>query len=350
MSEGIARVESIAELRSFKVALVKFVDSCNVALGDAESDMQKTLNWLERDQQTYWNGQLAKRTEAVSRAKDALRQKKLYKSPTGQTQSVVEEEKALRIAARMVEEAEQKIVACKQWARRLHKEIMMYKGGVTRMQSILGGDVPKALAHLEIMATSLEAYASLDAGALASAADRGSAPGAFSGEGLGSMSRSPDEAQRPDARIDVTDIRANVPPADVRAEALPTDIRQHEWALAVLGTDVRKALIALNPSPAPIDDRQTLTVAAGCDTATRLAIQHVAPADAGDSGWYLAPAGAKGIIALNKALVRDLLEIRPDLREILGFPDGFLVVLDAGGVRNVLNGVGEELWVSPTTE
>ena len=36
MSE-FAKVESIAELRAFRVALVKFVDACNVALGDAES-------------------------------------------------------------------------------------------------------------------------------------------------------------------------------------------------------------------------------------------------------------------------------------------------------------------------
>ena len=64
MSET-ARIDSIAELRGFRVALIKFTEACNVALGDAEADMQRTLQWLERDQISYWNGQLAKRAEIV---------------------------------------------------------------------------------------------------------------------------------------------------------------------------------------------------------------------------------------------------------------------------------------------
>src|SRR5688572_19526617 len=193
MSE-IARIDSIAELRAFRVALLKFVDACNTALGDAESDMQRTFTWVERDQLSYWNGQLAKRAELVTRAKEAVRMKKLYKSPTGSTQSVVEEEKALRAAIRMYEEAEQKIVACKQWARRLQKEIMMCKGGVTRFSSFLGGDIPRALAKLDSMAGSLEAYAALGT-ASGVGAGAGGATGAFGGDmSAGSMSRSPDEA------------------------------------------------------------------------------------------------------------------------------------------------------------
>ena len=164
MSEA-ARVDSIAELRAFRVALIKFADACNVALGDAESDMVRTLSWVERDQLTYWNGQLAKRADLITRAKDAVRMKKLYKSPTGGSQSYVEEEKALRAAIRLFEEAEQKIAACKQWTRRLQKEIMMYKGGVTRFTSTVDGDVPRALARLDAMAGSLEAYAALGTGA-----------------------------------------------------------------------------------------------------------------------------------------------------------------------------------------
>src|SRR4051795_116177 len=148
MSET-ARIDSIAELRAFRVGLIKFAEACNVALGDAESDMQRTLTWLERDQISYWNGQLAKRAEIVSRCKEAVRMKKLFKSPTGSQQSAVEEEKALRIAIRNYEEAEQKIIACKQWSKRLQKEIMMYKGGATRFTSVLSGDIPRALAALD---------------------------------------------------------------------------------------------------------------------------------------------------------------------------------------------------------
>src|SRR4051794_25829414 len=250
MSET-ARIDSIAELRAFRVALIKFTDACNVALGDAESDMQRTLTWLERDQITYWNGQLAKRAEMVSRAKEAVRMKKLFKSPTGHTQSSVEEEKALRVALRLQEEAEQKIVACKQWAKRLQKEIMLYKGGVTRFTSVLGGDVPRGLAMLDAMASSLEQYATLSAGGGGGAGAAGGpgAQGAFSGDSLESMARAADEAPKPAADpaeqyggLDIAALRANVPPADVRAAAPSIDIREEPWRLPTLPADVRKAV------------------------------------------------------------------------------------------------------------
>ncbi len=344
MSET-ARIESIGELRAFRVALMKFVEACDVALGDAESDMQRTYNWLERDQISYWNGQLAKRHEMVTRAKEAVRMKKLFKSPTGATQSVVEEEKALRVAIRTQEEAEQKIVACKQWARRLQKEIMMYKGGVTRLTSVLGGDIPTALAKLDAMAGSLEAYATLAAGAGGAGSGAG-ATEAFSGVAGGSMSRSADLAPGVGSRgaPDVAALRANVPPDDVRAAAPPADIREEHWALPPLSTDARKAVVLLQHRGVPVSDDATLVVAKGAWSAGRIYLERRPPAAAGDSGWYLASAEVADIVALNTVRVRDLIEIRPDFRELLGLPDGFFVTVDGDGIHSILTPYGEGAW------
>ena len=56
MSEG-ARVESIDALRNFKRALQKFAEAASVALGDAESEIQRTQIWLETEQRSHWNNQ-----------------------------------------------------------------------------------------------------------------------------------------------------------------------------------------------------------------------------------------------------------------------------------------------------
>src|SRR6266567_4534027 len=107
----------------FRTVLVKFAEHVQVALGDAEGEMARVLVQLETELPTYWSGQVRKRHEAVEKCKDAVRQKKLFKSPSGSTQSAVEEEKALRMAQKRYEEAEEKLKNVRRYTPRLQKEI-----------------------------------------------------------------------------------------------------------------------------------------------------------------------------------------------------------------------------------
>jgi hypothetical protein len=159
-----AHVESIDALKHFRVALWKFSEAANVALGDAEADLHRTLSWLENEQLAHWQGQVRKRTELVSRAKEAVRMKKVFKNAVGGRDSVVDEEKALAAAMRALQEAEQKLVSTKQWSRRLQKEILLYKGQVQRFSTSVQSDIPVAVSKLDGMVTALEAYVGLNAG------------------------------------------------------------------------------------------------------------------------------------------------------------------------------------------
>ena len=345
MSET-ARVDSIAELRAFRIALIKFADACNVALGDAESDMVRTLSWVERDQLTYWTGQLAKRADLITRAKEAVRMKKLYKSPTGGQQSYVEEEKALRAAIRLYEEAELKIAACKQWTRRLQKEIMMYKGGVTRFTSTLDGDIPRALAKLDAMAGSLEAYAAVGTGGETAGGAGGAGAHHTAGEDAVSMSRATDQVPEREGLVDVTALRDNVPPPEVRAAAPLADIREEAWAIPPLSAEARRRVSGLHQVGPPITGDDQLVVAKGTWSSDRIYLERRPPIRPGDTGWYLGSARSVGIVALYTVRVGDLLESRPDLREILTLPERFLVIIDDEGVRSILTPVGEDLWAA----
>lgn len=160
MSEG-ARVESIDALRAFRTAMVKFAETCNVAMADAEGEVHRTMVWLESEQAQRWVSELRKRTEMVGRCQEAVRSKTLFKDSTGSRQSAVEEQKALAIAIRRKEEAEQKIVAVKKGVRRLQKELESYKGNVQRLSTYVSSLVPAATAGLERMALALEAYVAL---------------------------------------------------------------------------------------------------------------------------------------------------------------------------------------------
>src|SRR4051812_11235092 len=106
-----ARVESIDALKHLKTALVKFADGANIAINDAESEVIRTMTWLENEQSNYWRMQHRKRSELVSRCKEQVRMKKIFKDSSGRQQTAIEEEKALKLALRRLEEAELKTKA-----------------------------------------------------------------------------------------------------------------------------------------------------------------------------------------------------------------------------------------------
>jgi hypothetical protein len=97
MPEG-ARVDSLDALTLFKSALLKFQEAAQIALSDAEGEMNRVLLWVENEQQSHWQTQIRKCQEAVVRCKEAVREKKIFKDATGRQQSAVDEEKALAVA------------------------------------------------------------------------------------------------------------------------------------------------------------------------------------------------------------------------------------------------------------
>jgi hypothetical protein len=166
----VVRVESIDALKHFRVALFKFQEAANSALSDAESEMFSTLRWLENEQLSHWQTQIRKRHELLERAKEALRMKKLFKDSSGRYPSAVEEEKAVRLCQSRLEEANEKLVATKKYARVLQRELQVYKGSVQRFATTVQSDIPVAAATLDSLVESLEAYVALTPGADATAA------------------------------------------------------------------------------------------------------------------------------------------------------------------------------------
>src|SRR3954447_20171276 len=157
MPEG-ARVDSLETLKAFKVALWKFQEAAQIALGDAESDATRTLMWVENEQDAYWKGQIRKAEQTVVRCKEAVRMKRLFKDSAGREQSAVDEEKALKIAMQKLAEAQAKHALVRRWVRQLQKEIELYKGGVQRFTTTVFTEVPAAAFHLESLAAKLDSY------------------------------------------------------------------------------------------------------------------------------------------------------------------------------------------------
>ena len=217
-----ARVQSVDALKHFRVALWKFAELANVAIGDAESEVQRTVSWLQGEQQQFWQGQIRKRHEIVNRCKDAVRQKQLFKDSTGRTNSAVDELKALGIAQKRLAEAEQKLLNTKRHSAKLQKEMHMYKGAMQGFATAVASDLPNAVATLDRMVQSLEAYVSLTASSGLPDAAPGAGAGFSSGDGTSitraELEDSPDRAEPPSSEAEPS---PPVPPAEAPAPAEP---------------------------------------------------------------------------------------------------------------------------------
>jgi hypothetical protein len=149
-------------LRETRIALIKFIETAGMALADADSDIVRTLNWLELEQVPHWATQIRRREELVSRCKDAVRQKLLYKDSTGGRSSAVDEIKQLKKAEAMLLEAQEKFTASKLYVRRIQKGQMEYKGQVQKLGLALTGNLAAAVAKLQSLQNVVADYAKLE--------------------------------------------------------------------------------------------------------------------------------------------------------------------------------------------
>ncbi len=341
MSTG-ARVESIEALKNFKIALVKFGEKISAALDDAESEMRRVLNWLENEQPKYWETQLRKRHDALEKAKEALRMKKLFKDATGRTPSAVDEEKAVAVARRRMEEAEQKAIATKKWASRMQKEILLYKGQVMRLVTAASTDIPAAVAQLNNYVLTLEQYAAVPV-------EAGSTAGEAPGEGQMKRAAEPD---RKEAASPWAGLRRMTPAALIRDAAPLQPMRDMQWVSGAIMSGDRETLTRLGVPEDNITGGERIICATDVWNAPAVYFERLGRLPDGAS-WYVGPADlAAGPVGTCVAVrAEELLRDRPDLREVLQFPEGFLVVISAGsGLTAVVSPQDRDLLPGPASE
>jgi hypothetical protein len=158
VSEQVS-VESFDALMCLRAALAKFADSTVSVLYASDAHLQRVRTWVKSDQPRHWQAEGRKRAELLIRAKLALKSKKLQPNPLNVRRACIEEEEAVKLATRRVEEAEQKAVVVRDWGRRIDEDALAYHAVSDRMKRVCTIDVPAALAKLDNMLAALEAYA-----------------------------------------------------------------------------------------------------------------------------------------------------------------------------------------------
>jgi len=336
-----ARVGSIDAIKEFRAYMAKFQEAASVGLGEADSEINKTINWLEGQQQTFWTGQIRKRQDILTRAEDALRQKRIFKDSSGSTPSAVDEQKIVNIAKKSLAEAQEKVQHIKKALRDLQKQLTLYRGGVGRFSNAVSATVPTAIAQLGNTIEMLEKYTGMApelAGAEMGGSDYASAA---AGGTAGGMARPTDETageaspeSQPtasDAATDPAAIRQAVPKTSTLNKAPAMAAENFKPAAAELSVEQRQSL-ATNFTGDPLSDDATAVISTAALNSGNLTFLRLESADDKTPlGWF-GSVDVAGDVEYNSVTVADLRKVRPDLADLLMLPAGWVAIISANGL------------------
>ncbi|KAA0215172.1 MAG: hypothetical protein DYG94_09715 [Leptolyngbya sp. PLA3] len=334
---GGARVTSIAALREFRPAIIKFVEEARAALIAAEADASRTIDWLRRDQAPFWKKEIRRRQDVIVQAKTDLFNKQ--RTASGDPRSAVEERKALELAQRRLEDAETRAANTQHWIRQLEKEHMAYKGAAQMLSSQLVSLEDKALYDLDRMSAALEEYVAIQTPTLGEMGEapepRGLAKAA--GESFADRDRLRDARPSPYAVY-----RQATPGPGRRRRAEPLGSPEAYPAHDLSRVDrIRQSDMLLELDPAETMDMSLwVRLSPGVLDAERVYLERTEPVDAEDSGWYVGPAEndrnpEPERRELDRVRLSDLIALRPPLETVFRLARGTLVIVRGAGVESV---------------
>lgn len=156
---GPAKVISTQALLDAKAALLEFAAQAHAAYISVDADVARMGDRLHRELPAKWKAECRKRHDEVEQWKQEISRKRLIAAP--EPASVVFEQKKMRHAEARLEIARRKEANTRKWAAMWDKQAQQYRGACRRLNDALASDIPKAVARLEAMLTSLEEYAKM---------------------------------------------------------------------------------------------------------------------------------------------------------------------------------------------
>jgi hypothetical protein len=154
-----AHVTSFEAIKTFRSNLIGYMTKARPSLEEVSSEVTRTRLWLQGDRRSHWEGEARKRQRKLDEAKAEL-----FSSKLSQTRDVgMAQQAAVLKAKRALEEAEAKLKVIKQWDRDYENKTSPLVKQMEKLQTLLSGDLPIAVAYLTQMLDTLEAYAKIAA-------------------------------------------------------------------------------------------------------------------------------------------------------------------------------------------
>jgi len=153
-----ADVKSIETLAFVRSAFAAFAHESGQALSEIEIQGQRAVEWICVDRAAHWKAEIRRMTDLVNKAIKDLEHCRTFKKVGDNTPSCIEEKKALEKARQRLAWAEQKAEAVRRWTPVVQQQFRETCVRLVRFRDVIDVDCPRAMAQLEKMLRSLEAY------------------------------------------------------------------------------------------------------------------------------------------------------------------------------------------------
>ena len=174
-----AQVTSVEAIEAFRSALVIYLSKSRPALEEMANEVARAKQWLQNDQRRKWETEMKQRAKKLERA-----QAELFSVSMSKFQEVSSAQQLLvRRAKDAVDEAQGKLAMLKKWDHELENRSEPLVKQVDQFQSFVTSEMPKAIAYMNNVIRTLEAYADVRMGSAGDAAMPPETPAESSGTG-----------------------------------------------------------------------------------------------------------------------------------------------------------------------
>lgn len=155
---GRAKVTSLDALDAFAAALRVFGDEAARALDGVEMNVRAAVDWVRVDRKAYWKVQLQRSEQWAHEAKLNLQRAQTFRRVGDYRPSCIEEKREAQRARRRMELCRQQLEAVRHWSRAVDRAVYEYEGGASQLARWLETDVDRAVAAMDRLRRTLEAY------------------------------------------------------------------------------------------------------------------------------------------------------------------------------------------------
>jgi hypothetical protein len=154
-----AHITSVEAIKLFRANLIVYLSKARPTLEEIGSDVQRTKQWLQNDQRLLWQNELKVRRKKYERA-----QAELFSANISNFQEVSSaQQMAVRRCQSQMTDAEDKLKVLQKWDRDLQNRSDPMVKQVEQMHGFLTTEMPRAVAYLDRVIQTLEAYADVAA-------------------------------------------------------------------------------------------------------------------------------------------------------------------------------------------
>ncbi|NCA11698.1 hypothetical protein EBR56_07800 [bacterium] len=153
-----ADVKSLDTLAFVKAALAAYAHETGGAVDEIELEGRKAVDYITVDRAAFWKAEVRRCGDLVNDAIKALEHCRAFKKVGDNQPSCVEEKKALEKARARLANAERKAEAVRRWTPVVLQQFRDTCVRLVHFREVIDVDCPVAIARVEKMLRSLEAY------------------------------------------------------------------------------------------------------------------------------------------------------------------------------------------------